>query len=103
MDNQMNYGSDYKNIPITSVRDGKGIEILPDLFSYTVKIVNIYLVGNPTSKDFVLVDTGMPNSAEELADLIWNNLNEDNKVSLFVRQVYLDGSDAKEVIINKNV
>lgn len=66
----MNYGSDYKNIPITSVADSKGMEILPDLFSYTVKIVNICLVGNPTSKDFVLVDTGMPNSAEEIMSVV---------------------------------
>lgn len=48
----MNYGGDYKNIPVTSVRDGIGIEVLPDLFSYTVQIVNIHLVGNPKTKDF---------------------------------------------------
>ncbi|MBE6823926.1 MAG: inosine monophosphate cyclohydrolase [Ruminococcaceae bacterium] len=45
----------------------------------------------------------LPNTAQELADLCWNNLNEDNKVSLFVRCVPLDGSDATEIIINKNV
>ena len=44
----------------------------------------------------------MPNTAKELADLCWNNLNEDNKVSLFVRQVPLDGSEPTEIIINKN-
>lgn len=45
----------------------------------------------------------LPNTARELADLVWNNLNEDNKVSLFVRCVPLDGSTAEEIIINKNV
>ncbi len=45
----------------------------------------------------------MPNTAEELAELVWKNLNEDNKVSLFVREVPLDGSKPKEIIINKNV
>lgn len=45
----------------------------------------------------------LPNTAKELADLCWENLNEDNKVSLFVRCVPLDGSDATEIIINKNV
>lgn len=45
----------------------------------------------------------LPNTAQELADLCWSNLNEDNKVSLFVRCVPLDGSDATEIIINKNV
>ncbi len=45
----------------------------------------------------------LPNTAEELADIVWTNLNEDNKVSLFVRCVPLDGSKATEIIINKNV
>ena len=45
----------------------------------------------------------MPNTAEELADLVWTNLNEDNKVSLFVRCVPLNGDKPTEIIINKNV
>ena len=44
----------------------------------------------------------MPNTAEELADMIWTNLNADNKVSLFIRVVPLDGSQPVEKIINKN-
>ena len=40
--------------------------------------------------------------AKELADLVWTNLNEDNKVSLFVRAIPLDGSEPTEIIINKN-
>lgn len=44
----------------------------------------------------------LPNTAEELADICWSNLNEDNKVSLFVRQIPLDGSEPTEIIINKN-
>ncbi len=44
----------------------------------------------------------LPNTAEELADIVWANLNEDNKVSLFVRCVPLDGSEPTEIIINKN-
>ena len=44
----------------------------------------------------------MPNTAEELAELVWNNLNEDNKVSLFVRTVSLADGKADEIIINKN-
>ncbi len=47
-------------------------------------------------------EVSMPNTAEELADIVWKNLNEDNKVSLFVRVVPLDGSNATEIIINKN-
>ena len=44
----------------------------------------------------------IPNSAREFADLIWENLNEDNKVSLFVREVNLASGEAQEIIINKN-
>ena len=44
----------------------------------------------------------MPNTAQELAEIVWNNLNQDNKVSLFVRVVPLDGGKAEEIIINKN-
>ncbi len=44
----------------------------------------------------------LPDTAEELADVVWTNLNEDNKVSLFVRQIPLDGGKPTEIIINKN-
>ncbi len=45
----------------------------------------------------------LPNTAEELAEIVWSNLNADNKVSLFVRAIPLDGSEATEIIINKNI
>jgi len=44
----------------------------------------------------------LPNTAKELADIVWENLNEDNKVSLFVRVVSLENGKAEEIIINKN-
>ena len=44
----------------------------------------------------------MPNTAEELAEVVWNNLNDDNKVSLFVRTVSLEDGKTEEIIINKN-
>ena len=47
-------------------------------------------------------EVAMPNNAEELADVVWNNLNEDNKVSLFVRTVSLEDGKTEEIIINKN-
>lgn len=47
-------------------------------------------------------EVSMPNTAEELANIVWSSLNEDNKVSLLVRQILLDGSDEKQIIINKN-
>ncbi len=44
----------------------------------------------------------LPNSAKELADIVWQNLNNENKVSLFVREVPLNGAEPTEIIINKN-
>ncbi|SEM14430.1 Glyoxylase, beta-lactamase superfamily II [Mesobacillus persicus] len=66
MEKNMSYGSDYKYVPATSIGSGIGIEVLPDLYSHTVQIVNICLVGDPNKKDFVLVDAGMPESADEI-------------------------------------
>ena len=47
-------------------------------------------------------EIALPNTAEELSELLWKNLNPDNKVSLFVRVVPLDGSAPTEIITNKN-
>ncbi|WP_159888358.1 MBL fold metallo-hydrolase [Paenibacillus puerhi] len=70
MDKQMNYGSDYKYIPVTSIESGIGTEVLPDLFSHTIQIVNIHLIGQPKTTEFVLVDAGMPDSAEEIISVV---------------------------------
>ncbi len=70
MDKNLNYGEDYKFIPATSVGSGVGIELLPDLYQYTIQIVNIVLYGEPQMKDFVLIDAGMPKSAEEIISVV---------------------------------
>lgn len=62
----MSYGSDYKYIPATSRESGEGKEVLDDLFCQTIQIVNICLVGRPGTGSFVLVDAGMPKSANEI-------------------------------------
>ena len=66
MDKDMNYGSDYKFIPATSVGSGVGTVVAWDLFCQTIQIVNLCLVGNTETQDFVLVDAGMPGSAYEI-------------------------------------
>ncbi len=65
-DNDASYGSDYRYIPATSISSGLGIEVLPDLFNLTIQVVNIQLVGDPKKDNFVLIDAGMPNSADEI-------------------------------------
>lgn len=39
---------------------------------------------------------------DEFTDTVWNNLNEDNKVSLFVRYVNLENGNVETRIVNKN-
>ena len=41
-------------------------------------------------------------SAEEFAGLLWDSLNEENKVSLFVRYIELATGDTDDMIINKH-
>ena len=45
----------------------------------------------------------LPSSGAAIAESVWKNLNPDNKVSLFVREVPLDGGEPTDIIINKNV
>lgn len=59
--------------------------------------------GNPLPSfegEPALVD--VPNDMNEFADLVWNNLDEDNKVSLFVRYINIADGSYESKIINKN-
>lgn len=39
---------------------------------------------------------------DAFTDMIWNSLNEDNKISLFVRYIDLESGEVRSKIINKN-
>ena len=39
---------------------------------------------------------------DAFANMLWNSLNEDNKVSLFVRYIDIATGEYKSTIINKN-
>lgn len=45
---------------------------------------------------------GIPDDMNEFAETLWNNLNEDNKVSLFVRYIDIATGRYESRIINKN-
>ncbi|HLR72026.1 MAG TPA: MBL fold metallo-hydrolase [Pseudogracilibacillus sp.] len=73
----MHYGADYKYIPTTSITSGTGIEVLPDLYQFTVQIVNILLIGNPEAEEkFVLIDAGMPKSSEMIITAVEERFGE---------------------------
>ena len=44
----------------------------------------------------------IPNDMEEFTDLLWNSLNEENKVSLFVRYIDIATGECETKIVNKN-
>lgn len=44
----------------------------------------------------------IPNNIDNFADFIWNNLNEENKVSLFVRYIAVETGAYETRILNKN-
>lgn len=44
----------------------------------------------------------IPDSLEDFAELLWENLNEDNKVSLFVRYIDIATGEYETKIVNKN-
>ncbi len=45
----------------------------------------------------------IPNDINELSELIWSSLNDENKVSLYVSYVNLENGETQECIINKNI
>lgn len=44
----------------------------------------------------------IPDDMEKFANMLWNNLNEDNKVSLFVRYIDIASGTYETIIKNKN-
>jgi glyoxylase-like metal-dependent hydrolase (beta-lactamase superfamily II) len=72
MENELHGSSSTERfIPVTSVQSGEGIEVTPDLYSYTTQIVNVCFIGG-RGDEFVLVDAGMPKSAQSIISEIEN-------------------------------
>jgi hypothetical protein len=44
----------------------------------------------------------IPDDIDEFTELVWNSLNEENKVSLFVRYINIETGKYETRIINKN-
>ena len=63
----MQYGEDYHYIPVTSILSMVGQIVLPDIYCYTIQVVNVVFIGNPAKDEgWVLVDAGMPKSAKAI-------------------------------------
>nr|WP_042374021.1 MBL fold metallo-hydrolase [Neobacillus jeddahensis] len=70
---------------MTSIGNGVGLAVLPDVYCYTDQIVNLVLVGNPNeTSDFVLIDTGMPKSADEIKKIAKERFGEQARPNAIV-------------------
>jgi len=105
------YGEGVFNYKMSILKSANGDDSVCNRFTYSYTprngighFIHTYKCdGNPIPSFYgEPEEVELPNSAKELADLCWNNLNEDNKVSLFVRCVDLETREAEEIIINKN-
>ena len=67
MTKEMNYGDDYKYIPMTSMLSMVGQVVTPDIYCFTIQVVNVCFVGDPGKNDgWTLIDAGMPRSADAI-------------------------------------
>ena len=74
-----------KILPFTSVRSGSLKEIVKGIYCYSIQVVNVYLIGNPgVSKDWVLVDAGMPQSGEKILKAAENIFGPDHRLKAIV-------------------
>lgn len=82
---QMNYGEDYKFIPVTSVMSGLGQEVTSDIYSLTIQVVNLCMVGNTNhSQAWTLIDAGMPKSADKIIHEAENRFGTDARPNAIV-------------------
>lgn len=58
----------HSHLPFYSVNSGKGKEVRNDLYYWTDQIVNVCFYGTPGSREWVLIDCGMPHSKEKIME-----------------------------------
>ena len=101
------------NFAMSILKSAEGDDASCERFTYAytnplngkAKFIHTYNCdGNPLPsfegepKTLELPDTDI----DSLTDLIWKNLNQDNKVSLFVRYIDLENGETETRIVNKN-
>lgn len=85
MNNEVNDSTEHKYLPMTSIMSGKGQEVISDIYCFTNQIVNVCFVGEPEkNNDWVLIDTGMPQSSNRLIEAIIDRFGEHNKPKAIV-------------------
>ncbi len=105
---------DGMNFAMSILKSAEGDDSSCERFTYAysnpkagyAKFIHTYNCdGNPLPsfegepKTLVIPDADI----DSLTSLIWDNLNEDNKVSLFVRYIDIESGECETRIVNKNV
>ena len=107
----LNYGENVFNYRLSILKSSDGNPEVCDRYFYSYTpiaglghFIHTYECdGNPIPSFYgEPEEVEIPNTAKELCDICWENLNEDNKVSLFVRCVDLATGETEEIIVNKN-
>ena len=86
----------------------RGIRVIP-YFGYELSTLAPefydYIEIQPLDQYQILVDTERVETMDDIdafTEKLWTNLNEDNKVSLFVRYIDIESGEAETRIVNKN-
>jgi glyoxylase-like metal-dependent hydrolase (beta-lactamase superfamily II) len=91
-------------MPMTSIRSGSGMELAPDTYCYTTQISNVFLIGNPAvSSNWVLIDAGMPRSAEKILKAAEKRFGPDHQLqSILLTHGHFDHVGAIIDILEKH-
>ena len=107
------FEKDGMNFAMSILKSAEGDDSSCERFTYAysnpipgkAKFIHTYNCdGNPLPsfegepKTLILPDVEI----DELTSLIWENLNEDNKVSLFVRYIDIESGESETRVVNKN-
>ncbi|TFJ91594.1 MBL fold metallo-hydrolase [Lentibacillus salicampi] len=84
MDQEMHEAGDNRFIPMTSITSGSGREVINDVYYYTDQIANIAFIGYPDKGDWVLIDAGLPGSADEIRAEAAERFGENAKPSAII-------------------
>jgi len=79
MDKRIEQSKDYKFIPMTSLRDRVGEEVGEDIFYYTDQIANVIFIGKPKSKNWVLIDAGLPYGGKKIVQVAEKRFGKGNR------------------------
>ena len=107
------FEKDGMNFAMSILKSAEGDDSSCERFTYAysnpkcgrAKFIHTYNCdGNPLpSFEGEPITLELPDATiDELADLIWENLNEDNKVSLFVRYIDIESGESETRVVNKN-